>query len=151
MSKHSDIIEFYYGHKDINGRTWDEIMRWGLMRLERTHDYIQWLFPNKMPSNFNPDAPLLSQEDIWMFNEDPDLKLRVSLSLEKMKDFYFNSTHWLNKNNHNYLRITRILKFLNDIKMYAHQDLMIEYLDSIYKEYNDVIGEKTYKIWRNTR
>ena len=32
--------------------------------LERTHDYIQWLFPLPERSSANPDAPRLSSADI---------------------------------------------------------------------------------------
>ncbi|NLS93662.1 MAG: hypothetical protein GXX96_15995 [Planctomycetaceae bacterium] len=42
----STILAFYSGWRaDSEGRTLDEIRAWGFDQLERSHDYIQWLFP----------------------------------------------------------------------------------------------------------
>lgn len=38
------------------------VLAWDLERLERQHDYIQWLFPTDIPSDFHKSAPLLTPE-----------------------------------------------------------------------------------------
>jgi hypothetical protein len=53
------IVAFYLNQRpDSQGRMIEDIWLWDSHRLEYTHDYIQWLFPLKQKSRFNPDAPL---------------------------------------------------------------------------------------------
>ncbi|HEY6287985.1 MAG TPA: opioid growth factor receptor-related protein, partial [Nitrospiraceae bacterium] len=56
--------------------------------LERTHDYIQWLFPLPERSSANPDAPLLSLADIRAFGESEELRSNLVRSLVVMLRFY---------------------------------------------------------------
>lgn len=43
------IVVFFAGGKDDEGRTLDEMLSWSDLKLERLHDYIQWMFP--LPEN----------------------------------------------------------------------------------------------------
>ncbi len=70
----SKLTDFYSGvGPDSEGRMLEEILQWGDDRLEFAHDYIQWLFPLREPSNFNPDAPILTDEDIALWKANPVL------------------------------------------------------------------------------
>lgn len=71
-----------------SGYTHFEIVRnWSDDKWEFAHDYIQWLFPLKEPSNFNPDAPLLTDEDIVIFKADPELREAVFQSFHRFLKF----------------------------------------------------------------
>jgi hypothetical protein len=60
----SQLLDFYRGTQlDSSGRMLHEIWDWTDDDLEAIHDFIQWLFPLPEPSQFNPDAPLLTPED----------------------------------------------------------------------------------------
>ena len=64
------IIDFYLGKApDGAGRCIEEIWKFGHERLERVHDYIQWLFPLPDKSPFNRDAPVLTPKTIRAFRE----------------------------------------------------------------------------------
>lgn len=55
------ILNFYLGTgTDHMGRGLDDILSKDNTWLEQTHDYIQWLFPLYVPSQFNSNGPLLS-------------------------------------------------------------------------------------------
>lgn len=79
-------------------------------RLEVEHDYIQWLFPLPEPSRFHPGAPILTAADIQVFHNSKDLKRIMRRALNRMWKFYKYNTHWLTPKNHNFMRITRILR-----------------------------------------
>ena len=60
-----DLIEFYRGiAPDSEGRTLADLWAFSDDEMEEVHDFIQWMFPLREPSRFNPDAPLLTDEDV---------------------------------------------------------------------------------------
>ncbi|XP_070703735.1 opioid growth factor receptor-like [Pempheris klunzingeri] len=95
--------------------------------LERVHTYIQWLFPLQEPG-VNYEASPLTTEEIEDFLQSSVAKENLLKSYKLMLDFYGmelldestgevqRSSNWpqrfsnLNRNTHNNLRITRILK-----------------------------------------
>lgn len=155
----SDIVNFYNGLiKDPAGRYLIDMQCFSKQNLEEVHDYIQWMFPNKEPSRFNPNAPLLTDDDIEVFRRSPNLLQKVSYSLDVMMIFYKiypgleyrkpgEIPAWVTPNNHNFMRITRILNCLAAFKMH---DQMIEFwteLLLIYNDYSEIIGETTLGFW----
>jgi hypothetical protein len=118
----SQVIEFYQGEgRDSEGRTLEEI--WGMSDEELMHndDVIQWLFPLDQESSFNPDAPLLTGRDIVLFRLSPQLRENTLTSFHRFlavlglsfEDDSVKETKdvglWAAPN-HNWLRITRILR-----------------------------------------
>src|SRR6266446_244642 len=84
----SQIVEFYRGTAtDAEGRLLADIWTWNDEDLEDVHDYIQWLFPLPEPSQFNPNAPLLTSADIAIFSEDQKLRANVRKSFERIVTF----------------------------------------------------------------
>jgi opioid growth factor receptor-like protein len=166
-----DAVRFYRGEqKDHHGRSLREILSRDHDWLEHTHDYIQWLFPLTEASAFNPYAPILSSADILEFNADKGLRSRLTEALNVMLHFYglnlvehanggvqvvrdsFFETrrqNWLKLRNHNFLRITRILKSLCLLGLHGHAQAFYECLSLIYRENETIIGEDTFEYWRN--
>ena len=78
----SALVKFHAGvGTDDQGRTRNQILAFGDRQLEEVHDYIQWLFPLPEPSRFNPDAPLLTPEDVMRFRREPKLRASVAAGL----------------------------------------------------------------------
>lgn len=164
------IVAFYLGvSTDSSGRRIEDIWMWDNCRLERSHDYIQWLFPLCERSRFNPEAPTLSVETIKAFRKNDELSIRLSTSLDVMLKFYglksmfiadgtmkisrasdFNirSREWLNPGNHNYLRITRILKSLHILGLSYLAHALFTCLDEIYHKHSSEIGAETFSYWK---
>lgn len=160
------IIDFYQGTgTDRAGRKIEDIWSWDDRRLEMVHDYIQWLFPLPDPSRFNPSAPLLSAEDRSAFRLSPELQARAVRSLDLMLSFLglvreahrivraptfaARAPNWLEPANHNYLRLTRILLFLDLVGLETQARALLSCLEDIAAvEGRQAIGARTLQFWR---
>jgi len=165
----SRITQFYHGDiLDHRGRSLGVLQTQTLDGLERTHDYIQWLFPLPERSSASSDAPLLSRADIRAFGESEELRGNLERSLLVMLRFYgleisgepgsleihrsdtfeARSHVWLTPFNHNFLRITRILRCLSLLGGEEHARALLNCLEGIYREYHTIIGQETFQYWR---
>ncbi len=163
------LIRFYLGQgSDSEGRALRDIRRWGFDRLEGVHDYIQWLFPLRVRSQFNPDAPLLDGGTIHRFLDDEELRLELLASFEQMLAFYgfvlseengqpkvqpgpdwdARRRQWLHAGNHNLLRITRILTCLGTLGLAEHARAFLAALEKVCADDPSVVGERTLHFWR---
>jgi len=165
------ILAFYMGqHPNTDDRMIEEIWSWNYEKLEEIHNYIQWLFPLVEKSHFNRSAPTLNDEIIQEFRTNEKLKICLTQSFKVMLKFYGlqlndqssdeieitksdeypqRKIEWINRFNHNYLRITRILTSLKILGLKPYAQAFLKCLDDIYKEEGDRIGSKTYTYWRN--
>ena len=148
------LINFYNGTGCDNcGRTLNEILAWNDTELEETHDFIQFVFPLKDPSRFNPDAPLLDSETIQEFRSNQTIKDNVCKSLVRIRKFYDISNPcnphpvWMTPLNHNYMRLTRILKSLCLLGFEADAQILLYDLNAYYKYNRASIGDTTMRFW----
>ena len=163
--RESPLVAFYRGDgRDHRGRLLSHIHQYSFEALERHHDYIQWLFPLPEPSGANPDAPLLSREDIAAFHSDESLRTMLRRSCELMLHFYGlelagkdvvkratfdeRSRVWLTPGNHNFLRISRILRSLSLLGLREHAAALLRCLEDIYAEHAHIIGDTAAGYWR---
>jgi hypothetical protein len=165
----SPLIEFYAGRgTDFAGRRLDDIWRMSLDDLEYNHDYIQWLFPLRERSGVQPDVPVLDDTVIAAFAA-PELHARLMRSAQLMAEFYGlevverdgttvirrsglfadRSRSWLTRGNHNFLRLTRIMKSLATLGHAAVAAAWLDTLESIYAEHPEVIGATTLRYWQS--
>ncbi|HYV36424.1 MAG TPA: opioid growth factor receptor-related protein [Gemmataceae bacterium] len=126
-----NLVAFYQCQTPDNlGRRLSDYWTWNHDRLEEVHNFIQWMFPLMEPSNFNASAPTLDAQSMAEFRNQPAIQQNLLKSLEVMLDFYGftldrvgksvtpaahfheRADNWLFPNDHNHLRITRILKCL---------------------------------------
>src|ERR1700722_17615388 len=126
----SHLLDFYRGQgTDTEGRSLKDILAWSDDEFEAVHDFVQWLFPLPEPSNYNPDAPILSDEDIAAFGAEPLLRANLLESFGRFlaflglyqsadgtglegANFAARSPDAWAYMNHNWLRITRVLRSL---------------------------------------
>lgn len=163
------IVPFYLNKQtDSEGRLLREIWEWDDNELEAEHDYIQWLFPLREATIHNSNAPIVNDSVIEAFSKEPILRRNLLGSLKLMLRFYgleMNDTEnkniaitvseeyesrnkiWLRKYNHNYLRLTRILKSLALFGLQEYTEALYECLRKIYDEKADEIGEETFNFW----
>ncbi|XP_060692163.1 opioid growth factor receptor-like protein 1 [Hemiscyllium ocellatum] len=112
--------------------------------LEKSHSYIQWLFPLREPG-MNWHAKELSRQEIELFRNSKDATQRLIKVYEIMLDFYGiklvnrktgavkRAPHWkerfdnLNQRSHNNLRITRILKCLGEMGFEHYQPPLVKF------------------------
>lgn len=169
------LLDFYRGSGvDHRGRKLETIWSLSHHELENSHDYIQWLFPNRTASPVNPHAPILDTDVCRIFREDSELQARLLESLDILLDFYglyrteegvFRAPHfaersdnWLSRGNHNHLRITRILLCLwslgceDEARHFFHclSEIAAEYPDRISKTTEDYWAEAARQQWRQS-
>jgi opioid growth factor receptor-like protein len=166
----SPILAYYRGDgRDAAGRYRHEVLRFSTSQLEAVHDYIQWLFPLPEPSQYNQLAPVLTQTDIAAFNEDLDLRARLRESFGVMLAFYgmelapqpdppsvrsatafaHRRSAWISLYDHNYLRITRILRSLSLLGLKAEAIAFLGCLEKLYEVHGAAIGPVTLEYWRD--
>src|SRR4029077_4881134 len=162
----NDALLAFYARsgKDAAGRRIDDIWRFSKAELEDNHDYIQWLFPLTERSAFNPNAPVLDAATIENFRANESLQYNLERSLDVMLDFYGleltgdrivraasfaeRSANWLMPFNHNFLRLTRILKSLFLLGLEQRAAQLFACLEDLYTMNKSVIGERTMSFWR---
>lgn len=145
----SQIVLFLKGKgHDYKGRTLLQLRAMADHRIEKSHDVIQWMFPTDLPSAHCENAPILTDEDIATIREDIKIQLNIRFSLDRMVRFYEKNDYWITQKNHNFLRITRILRFLWLAGRKHDYVCLQKILDGIYRDYSDIIGNETYFYWK---
>lgn len=156
------IVAFYRGTERTSaGACYSEIIGWDFAKLERIHDYIQWIFPLYTASSFEPNAPRLDAEAVQVFRNEAKLRENLIGSLRVMLNFYglecddddpedvavysggnFNARRsgWISAGNHNYPRITRILQSLQILGCVNYAVAFHECLHQLAREYGGAFG-----------
>src|SRR5579872_6353403 len=161
----SRLVDFYRGEgTDAEGRLLTEMWTWSDEDLEITHDFIQWMFPLTEPSQYNPGAPILTEEDVTAFRADEQLRANLQKSFDRILAF-LGLTHSENgtivegprfservseiwaEPNHNWLRITRILRSLYMLGLSHEARHLYDRLDAIYSSRRYPITAETFEFW----
>ncbi|RDJ35423.1 MAG: hypothetical protein DWQ19_11445 [Crenarchaeota archaeon] len=168
----SKIIDFYDDiGKDSSGRAFVDVVSFGFDEMEACHDYIQWLFPLREPSQFNPEAPLLTDEDIKRFkvgfkeylDRAPNFEGAVDMFLSflgfewvwsKGKNYFKLSPNWEERKytwaeelNHNHLRITRFLSCLTLLGWRAVAEDLLDFIKETAEQKGFVLNSKSVEYW----
>jgi hypothetical protein len=161
----SRLVEFYRGRAvDTEGRRLEDIWGWSDHELELVHDFIQWLFPLPEPSQFNPDAPLLTPQDIATFRSDEQLQNNLRKSFERIllflglrqegngdvvegDNFTARAEDVWDYPNHNWLRITRILRSLMLLRLEPEAQALYRRLENFYRGQRFPIRADTFRYW----
>lgn len=97
---------------DRRGRTIFDVLAFDNAALERTHDFIQWLFPLTEPSGAVAGAPVLTAGEAEAIRQSVIAQCALAAATDRMAAFYSATSDWLTPNDHNHLRITRIIRSL---------------------------------------
>jgi hypothetical protein len=156
----SKLTEFYNGTgEDCEGRKIDRIWIENDSYFEYCHDYIQWLFPLPEPSNFNPDAPLLTEDDITIFKANPIIHANLISSFRRFLAFlglYYENevfqcdgfdANVFKVPNHNWFRITRVLRSLRTLGCEKEAVAFYKYLKKIHEE-DGLVNDNSFSYWK---
>jgi hypothetical protein len=162
----SRLVDFYRGQAtDAERRYLEDIWTWDDEELEFVHDYIQWLFPLPEPSGFNPDAPILTGDDIAAFAADPKLRANLAKSFERILRFFglavdgagtvVEAGNFASRiadvweaPNHNWLRITRILRSLTLLGLGSSAQALFARLKEFRDRARFPITPETFRYWQ---
>jgi hypothetical protein len=145
-----DLLAFYGDDEGPNssGYTLAQILDWPDDDWELQHDFIQWLFATDEPSMFNPDAPVLDAATVAAFRADPLLRHRLRRSFDRWLTFCrvgrtgdglaFDNPNPLvwNHQNHNWMRITRVLRSLNLLGLPIEAQMFFTLLTTIREKFD---------------
>jgi hypothetical protein len=155
-------LEFFQ-NKPVYKYYASDILSWSDEQLETTHDFIQWVFPNFEKSKYNSNTPDLTLEEVEAIQNDKvasmimiDMWVRmlefygfeIIPSTYQIKDNNLFMPHWISLGNHNFLRLTRILKAM---KIFKFDDLaasLMGVLEKIHKTYPNQISAITFGFWK---
>ncbi len=153
---------------DGAGRTLHEVLQRDDDWWEAKHDFVQWLFPNHLPSRVNPRAPLLTEAAIDAIQADAVIQANVDQALLRFTRFLgFELTagggytlleawptrkkRWFSRDTHNGLRITRVLKFLVGIGRDEQAEALVGVLLRLCREKVGCgISPMTRSYWRSS-
>lgn len=161
----SPLLSFYRNTgTDHAGRTLADIRAFDHGELESHHDYIQWLFPLPEGSGVLPQAPRLTAADIASFRSDTSLRIELLRSFDQLLDFYGLERRegpsvvpagnfaeripdWLTVGNHNFLRLTRIMRSLTLLGCGAEASALHGCLVEIVGQLPGVVSSRTLEFW----
>ena len=161
----SRLLDFYHGTAtDSAGRWLRDLWQWNDDDLEAVHDFIQWMFPLPEPSQFNPDAPPLTPDDVAAFRTDKTVRLHLRRSFERIisflglevrndgcigegPNFASRAADVWTSPNHNWLRITRILRSLTLLGLESEAQALYACLSSFYRSRRFPIPDSTFRYW----
>lgn len=173
------IIKFYTNNQvldaDLKSLTFEDIFWWNDDYLESRHSYIQWYFPLLEPSTQVPGSPVLDEESVFLINRYPEVygkmqrkafvrmlaffELRYSLLFKTIRcknDWLTQKPKWVNvgEYNHNYRRITRIMKSLtlfgNDVLAQRLYRCLVLANNDFYNNTGvNCFSDEVLKFWSN--
>jgi hypothetical protein len=159
----SRLVDFHRGTgTDDQGRTLADLWRFSDEEFELIHDFIQWMFPLREPSQYNPRAPILIEADIAEFQANEVLRDNLRRSFEMFLAFVGLSYHeakvaraedfeqkrqiWQYPN-HNWLRITRVLASTRTLGLDVESDAFFAFLKELRDGGATGITNETFHYW----
>mgnify|MGYP001233251489 CR=1 FL=1 len=113
MTSDISILNFLEGSEpNINKLYIQDIWDLSDEEIENTHDFIQWLFPTDTPSRYNLAAPVLNEQDIINVKKSQKAQTNLKFSANWFLNFLDRYSYWIDRQDHNQLRIKRIKKCL---------------------------------------
>lgn len=172
MGESMRLLAFFRGTgTDGAGRRLADVLAWDDEGLESHHDYIQWLFPLRTRSSVHPETPILDEAVIAEFHRDPELRRVLLSALDRMLSFYGlrrctsprgepiiepssdfeeRRRNWLWPNNHNHLRLTRILTCLRILGLQPYAAALQKCLMRLAGENPGSVTDTTLRFWQRS-
>jgi hypothetical protein len=139
------LLTFLEGSEiDTHGRYIGDIWGFNDQQIERTHNFIQWLFPLSVPSAAVPGAPVLTKEDILAIRSSEVAQDNICQSANWYAGFLERNDFWRKPYDHNHLRITRVIRSLRLL-------VDADEADAFRIEVYTLLGEKVSSIPPKTR
>lgn len=133
---------------DFKGRTIQDIWNYSDEEIERTHDFIQILFPlNKKSQSVFHGYYLDTDDLVQSLKDNEKVKKNILKSSEWFLSFLKRHDYWKSGYNHNQLRITRIIECL---RLIVDDKSANEFYESIINICDSKkINQKTLDYWKN--
>lgn len=136
--------------KDFKGRTLESIWSFSDEDIERTHDFIQILFPLNKPSESAFHGYYLDSEDLIEQIRSNSIARENILKSSNWYLSFLTRNVWLwNRNyDHNQLRITRVIECLRLLISEDEADKFYNDVLKIIKD-NNKVNQTSLNFWKN--
>tara|TARA_B100001057_G_scaffold262663_1_gene262837 strand:- start:384 stop:848 length:465 start_codon:yes stop_codon:yes gene_type:complete len=147
-----NIVNFLTNNEpDFKNRFLKDIWNFSDEAIEHTHDFIQLLFPlNERSSAVSNRIYLDSNEAVQSIKANKLATENIVKSSKWFLLFLARNSHWKRKHDHNYLRVTRIIKSLrllvSDHEANKFYELFMQLVDENLKL---KINSITLHYWEN--
>ena len=135
---------------DFKGRTLESIWSFSDEDIERTHDFIQILFPLNKPSESTFHGYYLDSEDLIEQIRSNTIARENILKSSNWYLSFLTRNVWLwNRNyDHNQLRITRVIECL---RLLISEDEADKFYDDVLKiiKDNNKVNQTSLNFWKN--
>ena len=133
---------------DFKGRTLQDIWSYSDDEIEKKHDFIQMIFPLNQPSNSVFHGIYLEDSKvIENLRKNPIVQSNVIKSANWFLSFLERTNHWKVPNNHNHLRITRIIQSLRLLVSDKEADVFYNSIMAMLSE-NNQINATSLQYWK---
>tara|TARA_B100000401_G_C52407852_1_gene532049 strand:- start:28 stop:477 length:450 start_codon:yes stop_codon:yes gene_type:complete len=136
---------------DYKNRFLNDIWNFTDEDIEHTHDFIQLLFPlNEQSESVFHGYYLNTKSSIINIKSNDLAKSNIVTSSKWFLSFLERNTHWRRKHDHNYLRITRIIKSLRLLVSDEEANKFYEsFIELIDESLRSKINLTTLSYWEN--
>ena len=136
---------------DFKNRFLNDIWNFSDEDIEYTHDFIQLLFPlNEKSSAISNGIYLDSNEAILRIKANKLATENIVKSSKWFLLFLARNSHWKRKHDHNYLRITRIIKSLRLLVSDQEANKFYEsFMQLVDENLKSKINLTTLTYWQN--
>tara|TARA_A100001015_G_scaffold213248_1_gene239175 strand:- start:59 stop:508 length:450 start_codon:yes stop_codon:yes gene_type:complete len=146
-------IENFLSNKepDFKNRFLQDIWNYSDEEIEHTHDFIQLLFPLNEESSAVSNAKYLdSREVIQDIKSNKSAKENIVKSSQWFLSFLERNSHWKRRYDHNYYRISRIIKSLRLLVSDEDADMFYKsFMLLIDEQHKAKINSITLNYWEN--
>ena len=132
---------------DSHDRLLNDIWAFSDAEIERTHNFIQWLFPLAEASLSVPGSPTLTSDEIAVLRFSIVAKTGIVKSADWYTAFLGRNSHWKAKYDHNHLRITRAIKSLRLLVSDEEANRFRDGVFALLGDDADLTGEKARSFW----
>ena len=147
-----DFVNFLTNKEpDFNNRFLQDIWEYSDIEIEHTHDFIQILFPLNEESNSVSHGIFLDSEEIIRnIKNNEAVKNNIIKSSKWFLSFLARNSHWKSKHDHNYLRVTRIIKSLRLLVSDQEANKFYEsFMQLVDENLKSKINSTTLTYWEN--
>ena len=146
----SELVRYLAGRgTDARGRTAADVIALSDQELEMRHDWVQWLFPLPTPSSAVPGSPVLSEADIAAIKSGPVAIAMLERAIDRMITFYERTDHWLQRYDHNHLRITRMLQSVSLLLGPSAARIFFDRLMALHESAGAPVNPTSLQYWRD--
>tara|TARA_X000000950_G_C13474571_1_gene481199 strand:+ start:135 stop:584 length:450 start_codon:yes stop_codon:yes gene_type:complete len=146
-------IENFLSNKepDFKNRFLQDIWNYSDEEIEHTHDFIQLLFPLNEESSAVSNAKYLdSRKVIQDIKSNKSAKENIVKSSQWFLSFLERNSHWKRRHDHNYYRISRIIKSLRLLVSDEDADMFYKsFMLLIDEQHKAKINSITLNYWEN--